>query len=146
MMSTIQQTRPTPCLPKAALPNNALELLASAQRSLLDATLSPDANQRYAAAHVCALRAAAAVVATRTRPNRRRQRIRSVWDLLASVAPEFGEWATFFAAGARKRAAAEIGLPGVTTREADDLLRDADVFLGRVCSTLGVPQQLLATG
>jgi hypothetical protein len=126
-----------------AMPNTARELLASAQRSLLAATLAPDPAQRYAAAHVCALRAAAAIVATRTRPSRKRQHIRSVWHLLARVAPEFTEWAEFFAAGARKRAAAEAGLPSVTTREADDLLRDADVFYGRVCSTLGVPQQLV---
>jgi hypothetical protein len=129
----------TPTVPRAAM-----ELLISAQRSLLEATLAPQPDRRYAAAHICALRAAAAIVATRTRPNRRRH-IRSVWQLLARVAPEYTEWAEFFAAGAGKRAAAEAGLPSVTTRDADDLLRDADVFFGRVCATLGVPQQLVAT-
>jgi hypothetical protein len=42
------------------------------------------------------------------------------------------EWASFFAAGASKRAAAEAGLPVVTAREADDLLRDAERFLALV--------------
>jgi hypothetical protein len=68
----------------------------------------------------------------------------SVWALLAMVAPELGEWATFFAAGAAKRAAAEAGIPRVvTTREADDMLRDAERFLAVVETTLGKPHQPL---
>ncbi len=52
--------------------------------------------------------------------------------LLADVAPELGEWAAFFAAGAQKRAAAEAGLPSaVTPREADDLVREVEAFLRR---------------
>jgi hypothetical protein len=69
--------------------------------------------------------------------------------LLAGVAPELGEWAGFFAAGARKRAAAEAGLPSaVTPREADDLIRDAETFLSVVETTLGFDghQLLLASG
>ena len=65
------------------------------------------------------------------------------------MAPELGEWAAFFAAGARKRAAAEAGLPSaVTEREADDLVRDAESFLSVVESALGVPdrQLLLRSG
>jgi len=55
------------------------------------------------------------------------------------VAPALAEWAAFFAAGAAKRAAAEAGLPrAVTTREADDLLRDSETFLGLVEEALGV--------
>ena len=49
--------------------------------------------------------------------------------------------AAFFAAGARKRAAAEAGLDIVSHREADDLVRDADTFLVRVCEVLEVPHQ-----
>jgi hypothetical protein len=53
--------------------------------------------------------------------------------LLSIVAPELAEWADFFAAGAARRAAAEVGLPGVVSaREADDLLRDAETFLATV--------------
>jgi len=55
------------------------------------------------------------------------------------VAPALAEWAAFFAAGAAKRAAAEAGLPrAVTTREADDLLRDSETFLALVEEALGV--------
>ena len=59
--------------------------------------------------------------------------------LLAEVAPEFAEWASFFAAGASKRAAAEAGSRrAVTEREADDLVRDADRFLALVEEALGL--------
>ncbi len=59
--------------------------------------------------------------------------------LLGEVAPELGEWASFFAAGAAKRAAAEAGsIRAVTEREADDLVRDADRFLAVVEHALGL--------
>jgi hypothetical protein len=64
---------------------------------------------------------------------------KNAWVLLVDVAPELGEWATFFAAGAAKRAAAEAGSTrAVTEREADDLVRDADRFLSVVESSLGL--------
>ena len=50
--------------------------------------------------------------------------------------------AAFFAAGATRRAAAEAGLDVVTSREADDLLRDAETFLALVDTTVGVPHQI----
>ena len=63
--------------------------------------------------------------------------------LLARVAPEFTEWATFFSAGAAKRAAAEAGSThAVTEREADDLVRDADRFLGLVEESLGLTRHV----
>jgi hypothetical protein len=65
--------------------------------------------------------------------------------LLAVVAPELAEWATFFAAGASKRAAAAAGLShAVTEREADDLLRDAQRFFSVVEVTLGSSRSLSA--
>ena len=67
--------------------------------------------------------------------------------LLAEVAPELEEWARFFAAGAGKRAAAEAGSTrAVTDREADDLVRDADRFLGVVEQTLGLAPHLPLPG
>ena len=87
-----------------------------------------------------ALRSAAALLAARARPEpstRRRQQ--NAWVLLAAVAPEMAEWASFFAAGAAKRAAAEAGSTrAVGEREADDLVRDADRFLGVVEQALGL--------
>jgi SAV_6107-like HEPN len=125
-----------------ALPAAAAQLLDQARRALADAAAAPDPRQRYATAHLGALRAAAAVLAARTRPEPARRRPRSAWVLLGQVAPELGEWATFFAAGATKRAAAEAGLSrAVTEREADDLVRDVGSFLAVVESSLGSPPE-----
>jgi hypothetical protein len=116
----------------------AVQLLDQATRALTEAAGCTDARQRYATAHLGALRGAAAVLAARTRPEPGRRRPRSAWVLLGQVAPELGEWATFFAAGAAKRAAAEAGLSrAVTDREADDLVRDVSAFLAVVEQTLG---------
>jgi hypothetical protein len=134
--------------PTTGLPADAL--LALSRRGLVEACTAATAAERYAVAHLSALRAAAAVLACRARPaTGRRSRPTSAWVLLAEVAPELGEWAAFFAAGARKRAAAEAGLPSaVSEREADDLVRDAETFLSVVESSLGVPgrQLLLRSG
>ncbi|MBB3082103.1 SAV_6107 family HEPN domain-containing protein [Geodermatophilus sabuli] len=120
------------------LPPAARQLLDQAARALAEAAASTDPRQRYATAHLGALRAAAAVLAARTRPEGSRRRPRSAWVLLGQVAPELGEWATFFAAGAAKRAAAEAGLSrAVTEREADDLVRDVHAFLAVVEDSLG---------
>lgn len=126
-----------------------VDLIDHAREGLAHAAASPVASERYAAAHLAALRAGAAVLAARSRPGRagrsRRGRSRgprNVWVDLAQVAPELGEWAEFFAAGAAKRAAAQAGLPrAVSVREADDMLRDADSFLSLVCGLLGLPHQ-----
>ena len=120
-----------------ALPAAAAQLLDQAHRGLREAAGCVDPRQRYATAHLGALRAAAAVLAARTRPEPARGRPRSAWVLLGQVTPELGEWATFFAAGAAKRAAAEAGLSrAVTEREADDLVRDVGAFLAVVESCL----------
>ena len=142
-----------PGRPPTVLPAPTLLLLA--QQGLDDAASTPAPGQRYALAHLAALRGAAAVLACRARPaaapvaantgggltggptGGRRGRPTSAWVLLSAHAPELAEWATFFAAGARKRAAAEAGLVGVVTpREADDLLRDATSFLAVVQGAL----------
>ena len=76
-----------------------------------------------------------------------RRRQKNAWVLLAEVAPELAEWAAFFAAGAAKRAAAEAGSTrAVTEREADDLLRDADRFLGVIEQSLGLAPHLPHSG
>lgn len=134
--------RSAPELAVRTSPLPADTLLGLSRRGLLEAAAAPAAVDRYAAAHLAALRAAAAVLACRARPAvrpGRRSRPTSAWVLLAAVAPEMGEWAAFFAAGARKRAAAQAGATGaVTPREADDLLRDAETFLAVVQTTLGL--------
>ena len=119
--------------------NTPVDLLTVARRGLVEAALAETAAARYAAAHLAALRAAAAVLAARARPATRRSGPRSVWTLLPRVAPEFAEWAQFFAAGSAKRSLASAGIAAVSTREADDLLRDADVFCAQVAALLAMP-------
>jgi SAV_6107-like HEPN len=121
-----------------------LALLRSARQGLAEAAEERSAAARYVAAHLAALRAAAAVVAARPEPGPgpRRKAPKSVWELLPRVEPALAEWAAFFAAGARKRAAAEAGLTrAVSGAEADDLLRDAETFLSLAEQALGVTIQ-----
>ena len=121
------------------LPATTHSYLARSAESLQEAITAADVPTRYACAHVSALRATAALLAARAHPSPGRRRQKNAWVLLADVAPELSEWATFFAAGAAKRAAAEAGSTrAVTEREADDLVRDADRFLGVVESALGL--------
>jgi SAV_6107-like HEPN len=132
----------TTALRSAPVPAASYELLDVARHGLASSAMADSASERYAAAHLAALRAAAAVLASRARPGSARRGPRSVWVVLPQVAPELGEWAAFFAAGAGKRAAAEAGMAGVVTlREADDLLRDAGSFVALVETILGMPHQ-----
>lgn len=113
-----------------------MELLASAVSEVESAIVEPVPARRYVRGHLVAVRAAAAVLAARARPTAVRGP-RNVWSVLPGVAPELGEWAMFFAAGAGKQAAAEAGLErAVTAREADDLVRDAHSFLDLVVGYL----------
>jgi hypothetical protein len=122
-----------PVLRRAGAPPAALDLLAQAQHGLDEAAAMETPNERFATAHLAALRTAAAVMAVRGRPEtseRRRRAIRSAWEVLPEAAPELAEWSLLFASGARKRARAEAGIQGAATwREADDLVRDTGVFL-----------------
>jgi hypothetical protein len=62
--------------------------------------------------------------------------------LLPKVEPALREWSAFFAASAAKRAAAEAGLPrAVSPGEADDLLRDAGVFVSLAEGALGIEDE-----
>ncbi|MFE9257875.1 SAV_6107 family HEPN domain-containing protein [Streptomyces sp. NPDC006879] len=122
-----------PALHRATATPAAVDLLGKARNGLAEAATLPSPNERYATAHLAALRTAAAVLAVRGRPDRRprrRQRIRSAWEVLPQVAPELAEWSALFASGAARRARAEAGIAGAATaREADDLLRAGEVFL-----------------
>ena len=137
---------------RAPVASTSLDLLDRSRASLLQACRTGDAGERYVEAHLGALRAAAALLAARSLPNgsgspstgrairtsTTRSRPRSVWELLPRVAPELTEWAAFFAASARRRAAIERG-GRITARESDDLLRQAENFLEIVQDLLGVP-------
>ncbi|AXG77390.1 SAV_6107 family HEPN domain-containing protein [Streptomyces paludis] len=123
-------------------PPAARDLLAQARSGLAEAAALDSPNERYATAHLAALRAAAAVLAVRGRPEttpQRRRRIRSAWEVLPEIAPELTEWSGLFAAGATRRARAEAGIRDAAgRRDADDLLRDAAMFL-RLVERLLIP-------
>lgn len=145
--SVLASSSPPPVRSSAAVD----DLLALARRGLAEAAGAATPAERYAAAHLAALRAGAAVLAARARPDigapARRRGPRSVWDLVPAVVPTLAEWSAFFAAGAGKRAAAEARLPGaITRRDADDLLRDAEAFLGLITELLGRVHQPLLPG
>ncbi len=129
-----------PPVPTPPIPANVFELLEQSHQCLASAEQESTPARRFAMAHLAALRAAAAVLGVRGRPGGPlARRPRSAWTLLARVAPELGEWAAFFAAGAGKRAAAEAGITNaVSRREADDLLRDAGRFVELCESSIGL--------
>ena len=107
--------------------------LGRARAAIIEAELAERPADRYLAAHLAALRVAAVVLALRAHPtlSGRQQRPRNAWRVLAEVAPEFGEWAAFFHATESRRELIRAG-GSVSAREADDLARDAQAFLGLV--------------
>lgn len=116
-------------------------LLDRSRAGLLQACAARTCGERYVAAHLAALRAAAAVLAVRGRPSMRGGP-RSVWEVLPRIVPELGEWAAFFSATASRRAAVEAGRgESISVRDADDLLRDAEAFHHVAESVLGLPAQ-----
>jgi hypothetical protein len=118
---------------------SALSLLRQATDGIAEAHRRPEPLLRYPAAYLAALRAGAAVLAVRARPQPKRGASRNVWQLLAEVAPEFAEWAVFFASCSDTRAAAEAGIARlVGQREADDLLRQAEQFVRMVAGSIPV--------
>lgn len=121
----------------AALTSAGKDLLRTALIALDDAYQASSPAERYVASHIAALRAGAALLAIRAKPSRS-SRIRSVWQMVPAIAPELGEWCAYFDAIGRRRIFVEIGREHVTQRQADDLMRDAEVFLEQIAGILGV--------
>ena len=98
---TREMTRELGMTAPAFLPAATHSYLERAAESLREAITSAGVPERYAYAHVSALRATAALLAARAQPvpAARRGRQKNAWVLLTEVAPEFTEWASFFAAG-----------------------------------------------
>lgn len=114
------------------------DLMTRVRSSLADAYAAPGTAERHLAASVAVLRAATAVVTVRggglpgTRPT-------DPWALLVRLAPELAEWADYFALVADRGIELAARRAPVRAREADDLLRAAEAFVGRVSQLLGQP-------
>ncbi|WP_113699075.1 SAV_6107 family HEPN domain-containing protein [Nonomuraea lactucae] len=117
--------------------------LTDSRSCLAEATTARTPASRYVAAHLAALRAAAAILAARPRPMEgRRRRLRSAWELLPEAEPQLAQWAAYFSVSAAKRAAAEAGMVrGVSAADAEELLAEAETFVTTVEGILGVPTQ-----
>lgn len=124
--------------PRPALhAGSAAALVRQARAGVVEAQAEPDAAQRFATAYLAALRAAAAMLALRGRPHRGRSRPTSAWVLLAKLAPELAEWATFFASCSATRAAILAGVTRqVSHRSADDLVRQTAQFTDLVAEAI----------
>ncbi|NEA53510.1 hypothetical protein G3I60_04915 [Streptomyces sp. SID13666] len=130
--------RPTivpPVGPRPHVTGNSLLELAAIGLEEARSLRSP--SEQYATAHLAALRAAAAVLAIRGRPEtvgaRRRPRIRSAWEVLPEIAPELAEFSRYFGAGARTRARAEAGIADATNAHgAEQMIRNSEDFLEQV--------------
>lgn len=112
----------------------ALALLEQSRQCLVEAYAAELAAVRLVASQDAAMRAAAALVAKQGRTGPQ-----DLWPLLARHAPELGEWADYFALAAVRRQEVESRSLRVSVREADDLLRAAETFVGVVTSALGMP-------
>jgi hypothetical protein len=106
-----------PSVPSAPRRDSALRhveitaraLRAQAGHGFAEAQCEPDPAERFLTAYLAALRGAAALLALYGRPHRGRSRPTSAWALLTSAAPEFAEWAIFFAERSATRAAVAAG-------------------------------------
>lgn len=115
--------------------------LDGARAALAGAELAEAAAERYLLAHLAALRIAAVVLAARARATSG-TRLRNVWQVMGEVAPEFAEWAGYFAATQGKRQAVAAGASAIVShREADDLLRDAQAFHDAVARRLAAARR-----
>lgn len=104
--------------------------LNRARATLIAAELADRPAERYLAAQLAAGQVAAVVIRAwaTARPQRR-----NVWQVVGDLVPELGEWAGYFQALQAKGDAVRAGAANlVTSREADDLIRDAYAFADAV--------------
>jgi hypothetical protein len=128
----------------APLPDTALELLARSDAELVAAASAATPEEAFRHAHLAAMRAGAAVLAVRGRPGPR-TRARTVWDMVARVAPELAPFTAYFAGNAAARAAVEAGRAGaVDAARARRATAAAEDFHAAVRALVAEPQGGLA--
>ena len=98
-----------------------------ARTLVIEALLADGDAERYLQAQQAVALAADAAVLART-GRRIPADLGDPWPLVARTVPALGEWAAYFAATQSRRRAVATGRLVVSTREAEDLIRDADSF------------------
>lgn len=125
------------------LPGSVYAAMDRAAHSLDTANRAATPGERFVAAHIAALQVVAAVLAARPRPPVR-ARTMNAWLLLERSAPELTDWATYFSAGAAKRAGVEAGLDHiVSAQDAQVLQRASEQFFHEVADRLGLTPAVL---
>ncbi|GIG23172.1 hypothetical protein Cch01nite_38960 [Cellulomonas chitinilytica] len=113
----------------ALVPARVAEQLGRADAELLAAQFSSEPWEQFSHAHLAALRAGAAVVASTGRPGGRRGP-RSVWEMLDVVAPDLGRWSAYFAAAAPLRSAVDAGrFDAISAERAEQAVCAAEDFV-----------------
>lgn len=126
-------------VPQSALPAaSPRDLLEKALRGLDEAPTMPTEALQYGAAHLAAMRAAAALLAARATaaPGHQQSPARSVWYLAKQVAPELERELEYWASQAVGRAGADEGFLTFTAADADRAIQDAAEFVTLVARTL----------
>ena len=114
--------------------------LNRARATLVAAELTERPAERYLTAQLAAGQVAAVVIGARV--SRPRPQRRNVWQVVRDIAPELGEWAGYFHAVQGKCDVVRAGASAiVTSREADDLVRDAYAFADAVEQRLNRPRR-----
>lgn len=123
--------------PSVAQPNRLRLDLQRARSALIEAELAVRPADRFLGAQLGALRVAAVVLSARSVRRPVGSGPRNVWELVAEVAPEYTEWAAFFAGNQLKQQVVRAGAKAlVSAREADDLIRDAQRFHDEIARRL----------
>lgn len=122
---------------------NSRELLRRAHAELDAAHLDGPPRERFLHAHMAGLRAAAAALALNPRPHSpRRKKLRSAWEQLAELGPEWGPWAEYYLGSAATRAALESGqLREIEMSQANSAVAIAGQFLEFVGVTLAKQEE-----
>lgn len=116
-----------------------------ARTLVIEAALCDDDGDRYLQAHRAVAHAADAAVLARTGRRLPTDPV-DPWLLVARTVPGLAEWATYFAALQRRRQAVDAGRLVVSTREADDLVRDADLFCEAVIASTRLTARPVGNG
>lgn len=135
-MTTTTSTTTSTATTSTATTSTTFDLLDRARATLLEACWAQTATDRYCAAHLAALRAAAALISARMC---HRAPLGHAWSQLTALAPELCEWAQYFSAAGERRLHLESGGAPARQHEADALLHAAETFHGLVLAALGLP-------